>query len=241
MAKAELAWSPHRVDEFLLIGEAMRLYRVTVWKESDLETPVFWKMSDSTGIELLNSVNVSFAKCFQWHPKSEYFYVVALGHANGRVLLTSPYGDDVTEGFNLLGYDFLPKHSRQCLCLAWNPSQAQLLAAGFDRYRSEYSVLIWDVFSRPACPPTDRRYQPNISAQWQYGGSDFTRIQSGMSDYGAFPASSQHSRALYEFGPSEAAHSLLWQDSNSRFAELSTVNKWLLVICSIFHLKATHC
>lgn len=43
-----------------------------------------------------------------------------------------------------------PKHARACNAVAWNPLDSNFLAMGLEKYRSEHSVLIWDV-SRPNC------------------------------------------------------------------------------------------
>lgn len=43
-----------------------------------------------------------------------------------------------------------PKHARQCNTVAWNPVDSNLIAAGLDKYRTDHSVLLWDVLKCPA-------------------------------------------------------------------------------------------
>lgn len=38
----------------------------------------------------------------------------------------------------------VPRQLRQCLCLAWNEADKNLLAMGYERNRSDYGILIWD-------------------------------------------------------------------------------------------------
>ena len=42
--------------------------------------------------------------------------------------------------------EFVPRQQRVCFSLAWNPAFPQLIAAGLDRDRRDYGVLVWDVF-----------------------------------------------------------------------------------------------
>lgn len=42
-----------------------------------------------------------------------------------------------------------PRHARQCNTVAWGPANSSLLAAGLDKYRTDHSVLVWDVLKCP--------------------------------------------------------------------------------------------
>ena len=96
--------------------------------------------------------------------------LVAVGQSNGRVALlrlrpttytaatatttttNSVYGsratsrEDLGSVPNTLG-EFLPRHSRPCNVVAFSPlasSNTTLLAAGLDKVRNDYCLLLWD-------------------------------------------------------------------------------------------------
>lgn len=75
---------------------------------------------------------VNTVKCMSWSPSLQS--IIAVGLPNGRVQLvnfSSP---------NRITKEFVPKHSRTCNSLAWNPVYNNQLAAGLDKVRGEYSI-----------------------------------------------------------------------------------------------------
>ncbi len=63
-----------------------------------------------------------------------------MGLANGKVLLAS-----FSSLKNRITKEFVPKHSRSCNAIAWNPVFTNQLAVGLDKVRGDFSSLIWDV------------------------------------------------------------------------------------------------
>ena len=78
-----------------------------------------------------------------WLPDLEHEGFLAIGHTNGRVLLTSILGSDVSCPFN--GQEYTSKHNRQCNVVAWGVVKPHLLLGGFDKHRSESGLMMWDV------------------------------------------------------------------------------------------------
>ena len=39
----------------------------------------------------------------------------------------------------------MPKHPRVCNTLSWNPLEHTNLAAGLEKHRSDFSIIMWDV------------------------------------------------------------------------------------------------
>lgn len=87
--------------------------------------------------------DVAFARCLAWLPVPELEGVIAIGQMNGRVMLTSVLGSGETSPLN--GKEYASKHNRQCNTLAWGLAEPYVLAAGFDKHRSEHGLILWDV------------------------------------------------------------------------------------------------
>ena len=92
----------------------------------------------------LGSLNdVAFVKCLAWLPVPEFEDVIATGQTNGRIMLSSIRGNSETCIYH--GREYASKHARQCHAVAWGVAEPLTLAGGFDKHRSEYSVIVWDV------------------------------------------------------------------------------------------------
>ena len=87
--------------------------------------------------------DVAFAKCLAWLPVPELEGIIAVGHLNGRILLMSVLGSG--DSCNFVGREYASKHNRQCNTLAWGSAEPYMLAAGFDKHRSEHGLILWDV------------------------------------------------------------------------------------------------
>jgi len=60
--------------------------------------------------------------------------VIAMGHANGSVVLKSVSSYPSNQGSSLDGKEFVPKNQKQCNDLAWNKFSTSSLAVGLDRH-----------------------------------------------------------------------------------------------------------
>lgn len=83
----------------------------------------------------------------------------------------------------------VPKHGRHCNAVLFNPVECNLIAAGLEKYRSDSSILIWDI---------NKFIQNN----------DTTNSTRGMVNTMA-PAV-ELVKPVGEFGTSEVAYSLSW-------------------------------
>lgn len=45
----------------------------------------------------------------------------------------------------LFNFYSAPRQQRMCLCMAWNDLDANILAIGHDRYRSDSCITVWDI------------------------------------------------------------------------------------------------
>ncbi|MGH0129785.1 UNVERIFIED_CONTAM: hypothetical protein FKN15_061237 [Acipenser sinensis] len=130
-------------------------------------------------------------KCVAWYPKHEPECLLAVGQANGRIVLTSLGQSHNSKCKDLMGKEFVPKHARQCNTLAWNPVDSNWLAAGLDKHRADFSVLIWDISSK---------FTPEASVTMEK-----IRLSAGDTDAGLVVT-----KPLYELGQNDACLSLCW-------------------------------
>lgn len=86
--------------------------------------------------------DITLVKSLAWLQDSDFEGFLALGHTNGRVLLTSIIG---TESCPFNGREYTSKHNRQCNVVAWGVVKPHLLIGGFDKHRSESGLILWDV------------------------------------------------------------------------------------------------
>lgn len=99
--------------------------------------------ANSRAYQLGTLTDVAFAKCLAWLPVPELEGVIALGHLNGRIHLASILG--ANDSSSIIGKEYASKHNRQCNTLAWGTTDPYMLAAGFDKHRSEHGLLLWDM------------------------------------------------------------------------------------------------
>jgi WD40 repeat protein len=99
--------------------------------------------NSSRAYQLGSLTDVTFAKCLAWLPVPELEGIIAIGQMNGRVALTSVLGSGEASPLN--GKEYTSKHNRQCNTLAWGLTDPYVLAAGFDKHRSEHGLILWDV------------------------------------------------------------------------------------------------
>ncbi|XP_027013645.1 GATOR complex protein MIOS [Tachysurus fulvidraco] len=187
-SKPDILWSPHHADRFVICDSELSLYRITVGT-SEAKAGAL-PLSEETAATLLaiNS-DTPYMKCVAWYPKHEPECLLAVGQANGRVVLTSLGQSHNSKCKDLMGKEFVPKHARQCNTLAWNPVDSSWLAAGLDKHRADFSVLIWDISSK---------YSPEAIP------AEKLRL-SGDMDSGTVVT-----KPLYELGQNDACLSLCW-------------------------------
>eukprot|EP00058_Branchiostoma_floridae_P009637 XP_002595125.1 hypothetical protein BRAFLDRAFT_67907 [Branchiostoma floridae] len=160
-ARLDVLWSPSHINQFLTFGTEISLYkadRIThgqVVTGSKALAQGLIRLSDDTTATLLSTnTDIQYMKCVAWYPKKEPEFLLAVGQANGRVVLTSFGQDGAHDQYGLIGKEFVPRHARQCNSLAWHPNESNMLAAGLDKYRSDSSVLVWDINAKYSASET---------------------------------------------------------------------------------------
>ncbi|KAH0544233.1 GATOR complex protein MIOS-B [Cotesia glomerata] len=200
-SKLEVQWSPVHSNKFITWGTEICLYEVSELKDNDKQSCI--KISDTTVAQLL-ATNSShhYVKCVDIYPQSEPDILLAVGQANGKIVLTT-FGPTAFDSLSLTGKELAPKHARQCNAVAWNPADPNLIVCGLDKYRTDHSILLWDVLKSPSV--TDRTHH--------HAASQTDSI-----------------RPLSEAGVSETTHSLSWFNNETRCLIAGVNNKQLKII-----------
>ncbi|KAK3592025.1 hypothetical protein CHS0354_031537 [Potamilus streckersoni] len=131
----KVLWSPTKSDFFLTYSNSsVYLYQTS---QGAVE------LNDGTyATRLAENSEVPFIKCVAWSPAKLEDNLVAVGTANGRVILSN-FGQKADN--DLDGREFVPKHQKQCVYLFWNPLDHNLLAEGLDKHSKDCCVAIWDI------------------------------------------------------------------------------------------------
>lgn len=139
--KLDVQWSPNCPDRFITFGTDLSLYQVEEIRDGQQKS-LTQRLSDTHCAHLLfTNSNHQYLKCVAWYPRQDH--LLAVGQANGKVVLTSFGSDHDPNG--LVGREFVPKQSRQCNSVTWNPVECNLLASGLDKLKTDHSILIWDI------------------------------------------------------------------------------------------------
>ncbi|XP_041104867.1 GATOR complex protein MIOS-like [Polyodon spathula] len=189
--KPDILWSPHHVDRFVICDSELSLYCIESVGNSEAKAGALRLSEETTATLLAINSDTPYMKCVAWYPKPEPECLLAVGQANGRIVLTSLGQSHNSKCKDLMGKEFVPKHARQCNTLAWNPVDCNWLAAGLDKHRADFSVLIWDISSK---------FTPEASVT-----TDKIRLSAGDTDAGLVVT-----KPLYELGQNDACLSLCW-------------------------------
>lgn len=187
--KPDILWAPHQVDRFVVCDSELSLYHVESTVNSELKAGSLRLSEDSAATLLSINSDTPYMKCVAWYLDYDPECLLAVGQANGRVVLTSLGQDHNSKFKDLIGKEFVPKHARQCNTLAWNPLDSNWLAAGLDKHRADFSVLIWDICSK---------YTPDIVPM------EKVRLSAGETE------TTLVTKPLYELGQNDACLSLCW-------------------------------
>ncbi|KAM5255185.1 GATOR2 complex protein MIOS isoform 2-T2 [Ctenodactylus gundi] len=189
-SKPDILWAPHQVDRFVVCDSELSLYHVESTVNSELKAGSLRLSEDSAATLLSINSDTPYMKCVAWYLSYDPECLLAVGQANGRVVLTSLGQDHNSKFKDLIGKEFVPKHARQCNTLAWNPLDSNWLAAGLDKHRADFSVLIWDICSK---------YTPDIVPM------EKVRLSAGETETTLLVT-----KPLYELGQNDACLSLCW-------------------------------
>lgn len=205
--KLEVQWSPIHPNKFITWGTEIFLYEVIPAKDASSTS---LKISESAAANLLASNSSHhYVKCIDIYPQHDPDLLLAIGQANGKVVLTT-FGPTTFDAQGLPGKELTPRHARQCNAIAWNPIETNLIIAGLDKYRAEHSILVWDVFK---C----------ANHVIETKGSSFGSSQQNSSV-------SELARPVCELGMSEIVNSLAWFNFQPRSIIVGMNNKHLRMI-----------
>ncbi|CAG9854863.1 unnamed protein product [Phyllotreta striolata] len=142
--KLEIQWSPI-TNKFITWGAEIGLYQILPYREDLDLPPTGFKVSDTHFAQVLTTnCNYHLVRSLDIYPKCQKDLLLAIGLANGRVALTT-FGPSEHDAANLPGKELVPRHSRYCNAVLFNPVEHNILAAGLDKYRADSSILIWDI------------------------------------------------------------------------------------------------
>lgn len=142
----KVAWSPSDNDTFLTYTNSIiNLYQTRVLRGEQVPKGSLQISDDVYAINLATLADIHLMKCVEWYPGPTTDHLVAIGQANGKVILSN-FGQKGES--DLIGKEFIPKHLRHCLYLAWNPVNYNLLAEGLDKHRNDCCISIWDINTR---------------------------------------------------------------------------------------------
>ncbi|KAG7207947.1 hypothetical protein KM043_009533 [Ampulex compressa] len=199
--KLDVQWSPIHSNKFITWGTEICLYEVTQLKDSNRQS--YLKISDSTAAHLLaTNTNQHYVKCIDIYPVPEPDILLAIGQANGKVVLTT-FGPTIFDSQGLTGKELVPKHARQCNTVAWNPIDTNLIVSGLDKHSKDHSILLWDM--NKGSQGTERMHHHSTST-----------IDS--------------MRPIVELAVSETMHSLAWFKHDQRCLVVGANNKQLKII-----------
>ncbi|KAG8195761.1 hypothetical protein JTE90_010637 [Oedothorax gibbosus] len=195
--KVDVAWSPTEINRFITIGTDVQLYEVEDVTERNVKPPGI-SISENTFANVIStSSEHQYLKCYSWYPKFDHPFLLALGLANGRVVLESldPMG---SRDADLAGREFVPKQNRACNCVAWNTVDPNIIVSGLEKYRGDNCIYVWDV-SRSA---------------YSSSGID---VVTNYDRRSVFPLDASNTgKPLLELGTSESIQSVRWFRNNPK-------------------------
>ncbi|CAG8617707.1 13046_t:CDS:10, partial [Acaulospora morrowiae] len=139
-----LVWSPHKGSNQFLVdsNNDLRLYEYNPKEPTNLNfrTIVLPPPDPSSRLTY-----------YAWSPDSNYKGLLAAGYSNGKIFLGNFCDEDqistnASISIQRQSHGTLSiKSTRSCNAMAFCPYEPRLLAVGYERWRTEYSLLIWDV------------------------------------------------------------------------------------------------
>uniref|UniRef100_K3WA83 Uncharacterized protein n=1 Tax=Globisporangium ultimum (strain ATCC 200006 / CBS 805.95 / DAOM BR144) TaxID=431595 RepID=K3WA83_GLOUD len=135
--KMVVEWSPHDTSLFAVGADNLRLFETTT--TGDAVEALTTQRKRSFRLVKINA-QITQLKCMEWYPFESKPLFIAAGMGSGKVLL-SDFQDPRSRAVR----EFVPKYSRPCNAVAWNKALPNQLAAGFEKVRSDFCTLVWDL------------------------------------------------------------------------------------------------
>ncbi|TDH69533.1 hypothetical protein CCR75_003941 [Bremia lactucae] len=243
-------WSPHDASLFAVGADNLRLFEVTT--SSSLNHDYVDAVSEAAALTTQRkrafrvvriNAKVSQLKCLQWYPFETKPLLIATGTQSGKVFLC-----DFEDPRARVMREFLPKYSRPCHTVAWNPSVSNQLAAGFEKVRSDFCTFVWDLNTSNAVGTaaggqsvTGSSSASNIEGHVDQDGGMERALNSrkggntggGNASVGVGAGGNQFaptdSKPVYELANSEATLALSWVPVQPTCLATGTGFKWLRI------------
>eukprot|EP01117_Protostelium_nocturnum_P018083 TRINITY_DN7488_c0_g1_i2.p1 TRINITY_DN7488_c0_g1~~TRINITY_DN7488_c0_g1_i2.p1 ORF type:complete len:899 (-),score=298.73 TRINITY_DN7488_c0_g1_i2:10-2706(-) len=211
-----LDWSPHFPNQFVVGSSDLRLFELNSTSNFPNPSKNFGSNVKKVVVKGIN-YEVSQVRCVGWNPIGSEEPLVACGLPSGKVVLAT------FSSSNRIVKEFVPKHSRACNCLAWNPLEPHRLAAGLDKVRGDCSTLVWDI--------NQQGILPSDSDGSQKDSSNSLKSQSNDYSFNLSPVEAAESvlTPVQEMANSEATTALAWDPSNASCLVTGTGVKWLRI------------
>ncbi|XP_053610182.1 GATOR2 complex protein MIOS isoform X2 [Plodia interpunctella] len=187
-AKLDVIWAPVHHNKFIVWSSDITLYEVARLKDIEKNT-TFSQISSTRGAIVVASQSASSVRCVDISAiPDQPEPLLALGHTNGRVSLTTL--KQTYDPLGLVGKEFVPRYPRLCNSVAWSHVETNLLAVALEKYRNDHCILLWDVNQSPSTSNEARA--------------------------GADVQSPPEQKPFAEMGLSETAHNVSWTASTDR-------------------------
>ncbi|XP_062143196.1 GATOR2 complex protein MIOS [Drosophila sulfurigaster albostrigata] len=133
-----ISWFPNFPDKFVSWGQEINLYEVRSKEEIQQPQQQKSRLPYIPCNYLSNESRYQYARCVAASYHSDQ-PIIAVGLADGKIGICN-FRDTFDSS-----WEYTPRQQRMCTCLAWNELDANILAIGHDKHRSDSCITIWDI------------------------------------------------------------------------------------------------
>ncbi|DAZ99931.1 TPA: hypothetical protein N0F65_008738 [Lagenidium giganteum] len=230
-------WSPHDASLFAVGADNLRLFETTCTSHTsgangDLDPSMTTQRKRSFRLIKINS-QVAQLKCMEWYPFDAKPMLIAAGTGSGKVTLS-----DFQETRTRVVREFLPKYSRPCNAVAWNNALPNQIAAGFEKVRSDFCTLVWDINASAGASTIsgaaldghhDDDADNNGGNSMMLGVGSHHRKGQLVPNSNARSFSRENDKPMHELSNSEATVALSWVPLQPTCLAAGTGFKWLRI------------
>lgn len=83
--RSQIVWSPSVSDHFIVFSDEMTLYRAETFHADAHSSAAVPTSTLYCALQLAVNADLEAVRCFAWHHRPEFEFLVAVGHANGQV------------------------------------------------------------------------------------------------------------------------------------------------------------
>ncbi|EDV99338.1 GATOR complex protein MIOS [Drosophila grimshawi] len=129
-----ISWFPNFPDKFVSWGQEISLYEVRTKDDPSQKSRLPYIPVNY----LSNETRYQYARCVAASYHSDQ-PIIAVGLADGKIGICN-FRDTYDSS-----WEYTPRQQRMCTCLAWHELDANILAIGHDKHRSDSCITIWDI------------------------------------------------------------------------------------------------